>query len=209
MDLTALIVFTTALAIASASPGPGIAAIVARVIGRGVSGGIAFAIGNALGDIVWLTFAILGLAVVAQNFHEIFLIIKYAGAAYLLYLAWKLWTAPAQAQDVGAAAPRERPIVLFAGGLAVSLGNPKVMVFYLALLPGLIDLTRVTLLGYAELVAVTACVLTLVDGTYILLAARARRLLRSARKRCGWSTAALAPSWRARRSPSRRVDPAQ
>jgi threonine/homoserine/homoserine lactone efflux protein len=180
MDVTALIVFTTALAIASASPGPGIAAIVARVLGRGVPGGIAFAAGNALGDVVWLTFAILGLAVVAQAFHEIFLVIKYAGAAYLLYLAWKLWTAPAQAQDVTASAPRERPFTLFMGGLAVSLGNPKVMVFYLALLPSLIDLSRVSLLGYVELVALTTCVLTLVLGSYIALAARARRLLRSA-----------------------------
>ena len=181
MDLTALIVFTTALAIASASPGPGIAAIVARVLGRGVPGGIAFAVGNALGDVVWLTVAILGLAVLAQAFHEIFLVIKYAGAVYLLYLAWKLWTAPAQPHDVGATAPREPPFTLFLGGLAVALGNPKVMVFYLALLPNLIDLNRVTLLGYAELVAVTACVLTVVDGSYIVLAARARRLLRSAR----------------------------
>ena len=181
MDLTALIVFTTALAIASASPGPGIAAIVARVLGRGVPGGIAFAAGNAVGDVVWLTFAILGLAVVAQTFHVVFLIIKYAGVAYLLYLAFRLWTAPAQPQDIGVTGPRERPLGLFAGGLAVALGNPKVMVFYLALLPSLIDLNRVSLLGYVELVALTACVLTVVLGTYILLAARARRLLTSAR----------------------------
>jgi len=181
MDLTALIVFATALAIASASPGPGIAAIVARVLGRGVPGGIAFAAGNALGDVVWLTVAILGLAVVAQTFHEIFLVIKYLGVAYLLYLAWRLWSAPAQPHDVSATAPRERTAALFMGGLAVSLGNPKVMVFYLALLPSLIDLSRVSLLGYVELVALTLAVLTLTLGAYIMLAARARRLLRSAR----------------------------
>jgi threonine/homoserine/homoserine lactone efflux protein len=181
MDLASLVVFITALALASASPGPGIAAIVARVLGRGVPGGIAFAAGNAVGDVVWLTFAILGLAVVAQAFHEIFLVIKYAGAAYLLYLGWKLWTAPVRAQDVNAAPARERPFALFVGGLAVSLGNPKVMVFYLALLPSLIDLSRVSLVGYAELVAATACVLTVTLGAYVALAARARRLLRSER----------------------------
>jgi threonine/homoserine/homoserine lactone efflux protein len=119
--------------------------------------------------------------VVAQTFHEVFIVIKYAGVAYLLYLAWKLWTAPVQAQDIGAAPPREHPLFLFMGGLAVSLGNPKVMVFYLALLPNLIDLGSVTLAGYAELVAVSVAVLTAVDGGYVLLAARARRLLRSAR----------------------------
>jgi threonine/homoserine/homoserine lactone efflux protein len=181
MDLTALVVFATALAVAAAAPGPGIAAVVARVLGRGVPGGIAFAAGTALGDVVWLTFAILGLAVVAQAFQGVFLAIKYAGAAYLLYLAWKLWTTPARAQDVQGTAPRESPATLFAAGLAVSMGNPKVMVFYLALLPSLIDLDRVSLLGYAELVALTLAVLAFVLGGYIVLAARARRLLQSAR----------------------------
>ena len=90
MDLTALIVFAGALFVAAASPGPGIAAIVARVLGRGMNGAIAFTAGVALGDVVWLTVAILGLAVVAQTFQGVFLAIKYAGVAYLLYLAWKL-----------------------------------------------------------------------------------------------------------------------
>jgi threonine/homoserine/homoserine lactone efflux protein len=55
------------------------------------------------------------------------------------------------------------------------------MVFYLALLPSLVDLGRVSLFGYAELVAVTVTVLAVVLGGYILLAARARSLLRSTR----------------------------
>ena len=69
MDLTALIVFASALFVAAASPGPGIAAIVARVLGRGMNGAVAFTAGVALGDVVWLTVAILGLAVVAQTFR--------------------------------------------------------------------------------------------------------------------------------------------
>src|SRR5437868_3575027 len=84
MDLTALIVFATALLVAAASPGPGIIAIVARVIGRGSRGAVAYSAGFVIGDLVWLTVAILGLAVVAQAFAQVFLVIKYAGAAYLL-----------------------------------------------------------------------------------------------------------------------------
>jgi threonine/homoserine/homoserine lactone efflux protein len=181
MDLAALAVFAVALFVAAASPGPGIAAIVARVLGHGASGAIAFTAGVAIGDIVWLTFAVLGLAVVAQTFHGVFLVIKYLGAAYLLYLAWKLWITPVASTEVAARPPRERPLALFLGGLAVTMGNPKVMVFYLALLPTLLDLGRITFLGYAELVALTLGVLTLVFSGYVLLAARARRLLRSPR----------------------------
>jgi threonine/homoserine/homoserine lactone efflux protein len=52
------------------------------------------------------------------------------------------------------------------------------MIFYLALLPNLIDLEAVTVLGYVELVAITLAVLTLVDGSYVLMASRVGRLLR-------------------------------
>ncbi len=179
MDFAGLMLFATALLIAAASPGPGIAAIVARVLGRGMRGAAAFTAGLAIGDVVWLTFAVVGLAALAQAFHGIFVAVKYAGAAYLLYLAYKLWTAPAVPHGVEAAATREHPAKLFLGGLAVTMGNPKVMVFYLALLPTLLDLTRLTVLGYAGLVVATLAVLTLVFSSYILLAARARRLFTS------------------------------
>jgi threonine/homoserine/homoserine lactone efflux protein len=181
MDPTSLIVFTGALFVAAASPGPGIAAIVARVLGRGMDGAIAFTAGVALGDVVWLTVAILGLAVVAQTFHVVFLAIKYAGAAYLLYLAWKLWSAPVVAHGVAPDTSDVKRVRLFLGGLAVTMGNPKVMVFYLALLPNIIDLQTVTVWGWLELTGVVLAVLAVVFGGYVMLAARTRRLFTSPR----------------------------
>src|SRR3954465_6679150 len=176
MELAGLILFSSALFVAAASPGPGIAAIVARVLGRGSKEAIPFSIGIALGDVVWLTFAVLGLAALAQAFHEIFLVVKYAGAAYLLYLAYKIWTAPVVARDVEAQAGTEHPDKLLFGGLALTLGNPKTIVFYLALLPTILDLTRITVLGYAELVMATLSVLGVVFAGSIVLSARARQL---------------------------------
>jgi len=181
MDIPGLFVFTTTLFIAAASPGPGIAAIVARVLGRGTTGAVAFTAGVALGDVVWLTFAIVGLAALANAFHEVFLAIKWAGIAYLLFMAWKLWTAPVVLAKIEVNPKSEHPLKLFLGGLAVTMGNPKAMVFYLALLPTLLDLSALTWLGYAELVAAILAVLTVVFGGYILLAVRARRLFTSAR----------------------------
>ena len=181
MDLAALVLFAGTLFVAAASPGPGIAALVARVIGRGSEGASAFAAGLILGDLIWLGVAILGLAVMAQAFHEIFLVIKYAGAAYLIYLAYRMWTAPATTHDVAAGGNRESDVRLFIGGLALTLGNPKVVAFYLALLPNLIDLTRVGLTGYVELASISIAVLSAVFGAYIVAAARARALFRSVR----------------------------
>ena len=181
MDPTGLVVFASALFIAAASPGPGIAAIVARVLGRGTSGALAFTAGVAIGDVVWLTFAILGLSALAQAFHGVFEAVKYAGAAYLLWLAFKMWTAPVAVHELRTDVAPEKPLRLFLGGLAVTMGNPKVMVFYLALLPALIDVAGVTLVGWVELSAVTLSVLGVVFAGYVLLAARARRLFTSPR----------------------------
>lgn len=181
MDLAGLAVFGTALLVAAASPGPGIAALVARVLGRGPRGAVAFSAGLAVGDVVWLACAVVGLAALAEAFHGLFLAIKYGGVAYLAYLAYRIWTAPVEARALAAETAREHPFRLFLAGLALTLGNPKVMVFYLALLPTILDLSRVTLWGFAELVGVTLSVLGLVFAAYALAAAQARRLFTSPR----------------------------
>jgi threonine/homoserine/homoserine lactone efflux protein len=65
--------------------------------------------------------------------------------------------------------------------MAVTLGNPKIMMFYLALLPTIIDLASVSMIGWLELVATMAVVLVAIDLTWVLAAAQARRLLKSRR----------------------------
>ncbi len=181
MDLAGIIVFAIALLVAAISPGPAIAAIIARVLGRGSDGAAAFTAGLALGDVVWLSCAIVGLAALANSFHGLFIAIKWAGIAYLVYLAYRLWTAPVVAGDVEPDRRQEHPAKLFFAGLVLTLGNPKTMIFYLALLPTIIDLTRISLIGYLELVAVTLAILGLVFGAYVYLAVRARRLFTSPR----------------------------
>jgi len=133
-----------------------------------------------IGEGIWLSFAVFGLAVVAQTFHVVFAIVKWVGVGYLVYLAWKMWTAPVEAR-AGEMPREDSPLKLFAAGMAVSLGNPKVMMFYLALLPTIIDLSAITLAGWAELTLTMAAVLVCVDLTWALAASQARRLLKSPR----------------------------
>lgn len=180
MDHAGLLLFAAALTVAAASPGPGIVAIVARVIGRGARGAIAFAAGVAVGDIVWLSAAIVGLSVLAQTFYTAFVVIKWIGVAYLALLAWRMSMAPVSAHGLRAEQPRaERSVALFSAGLMVTMANPKVMVFYVALLPTLIDVARVDWIGWAVLSVVTLGVLAVVFGAWIGLAAQARRLFTS------------------------------
>lgn len=181
MDVASLLVFATALFVAAASPGPGIAALVARVFGHGLGGAGAFVLGLILGDVVWLAVAVLGLAVIAQTFYGVFLVIKYVGAAYLLYLAYRMWTAPSATHEIKADLRTAARARLLLGGMAVSLGNPKVVVFYLALLPSLVDLTQVGWVGFIELAGICVAILAIVLGAYALAAARARTMFRSPR----------------------------
>ncbi|MEC9244709.1 MAG: LysE family translocator [Pseudomonadota bacterium] len=180
MDISALIIFAGALLVAAGSPGPSIAALVARVITRGWRDVLPFLAAMWIGEGIWLSFAILGLAYVAETFHMAFVVIKYAGVAYLLYLAWKMWIAPVEtgSEALPNAGSRLR---LFFTGMAVTLGNPKIMMFYLALLPTIIDVASVTLIGWAELTLTMVVVLVAVDAVWVLAATQARRLLKSPR----------------------------
>lgn len=179
LEAAALVIFAGALAVAAGSPGPSIAALTARVLTGGIGSVLPFLAAMWVGEGIWLTCAVLGLSAVAAHFTTLFLALKYAGVAYLAFLAWKMWRAQPEA---AAELPRTRDgWKMFAAGMAVTLGNPKIMVFYVALLPGLIDLARVTALGWVQLVLVMLAVLAAVDLAWALAAERARRLLRSPR----------------------------
>lgn len=177
MSAYGLLIFSLVYALAVASPGPGVAAVLARVLGRGLAGTPAFIAGFLVGDLIWFALAAGGLAVIAKNAYTVFLAIRYAGAAYLLYLAWRLWTTPARALTETEGSPRERPLQLLLGSLALTLGNPKTMVFFLAVLPTVVELKRLTLSGFFGIALVISLVLPVVLGTYAVFAARARARL--------------------------------
>lgn len=182
MDLTSLIAFAGILVVAAGTPGPNVGALVARVISRGHKGVFPFMFGLWLGDAVWLSLAVWGLSALASTFHTAFLVLKYAGVAYLCYLAWKMWFAPVDTDVDESAIPNQgEGRKLFFSALAVTLGNPKIMVFYIAILPTIIDINKVSMLGWVELLAVMFAVLAAVDSAWVFLAAQARRFLRSPR----------------------------
>lgn len=180
MDLSGFLLFCGVYAMATFSPGPAVAAVVARVLGAGLRRTAPFIWGIVAGDLVWFALVALGLAALAQNFHTLFLIIKYAGAAYLLFLAYKLWTAPAEAPEAAKQADGEG-FKLFLGGLALTMGNAKVMVFFVSILPLVVDLTTISPVMAVELSAVMMAILSVAMWTYALAAARARQFIASPR----------------------------
>jgi threonine/homoserine/homoserine lactone efflux protein len=142
-------------------------------------GSPAFIAGFLIGDLTWFVLAVTGLAALANTAHVVFVAVKYAGVAYLLYLSYRMWTSavkPIENHEVDAS---DRPTRLFLTSLALTLGNPKVMVFFLALLPTVVKLETLTVSGVFEIAAVICVALPAVLGGYAYAAARARRLLKS------------------------------
>ena len=179
MTLNGLIIFAAVYFATVATPGPGVAALLARVLGQGLTGVAPFIAGYFVGDMVWLAFAATGLAIVAKTFAVAFTAIKFAGAAYLLYLAWRMATAPVAAGL--APPPVSRGWRAFLGALSLTLGNPKVMIFFLSIMPLAIDIKTLTPLKLIELAAVSAAVIFSTLAAYALAANRVRTFLRSTR----------------------------
>src|SRR5215207_6682700 len=144
-----LLIFSSVYLLAVATPGPGVAAVIARSLARGTQGAAAFIAGFLIGDLIWFAVAATGLAALAQTAQLVFVVIKYAGAVYLLYLAYRLWTAPpAVASDNARVDTGQKPLQLFLGSLALTLANPKTAIFFLALLPTVVRLEELTLFGF-------------------------------------------------------------
>ncbi len=177
MNPAVLLTYCGALFVAAAIPGPGMTAVVARALGSSFSATVPMGLGLILGDLFYLTAVILGLSVLAHTFGMAFMVIKFAGAAYLAYLACKLWMAGIAIADLHAGR-RSGFAMTFLSGLLITLGNPKTMLFYLALVPSILDLKAITLADFAVLVVATFLVLAVVLVPYILLAARIRLLMK-------------------------------
>jgi threonine/homoserine/homoserine lactone efflux protein len=182
MSWYGLATFCVVYFLAVATPGPGVAAVIAQGLARGSAGAPAFIAGFVVGDLLWFCAAVLGLAALAQTAHAAFVAVRYAGALYLLYLAYKFWTAPAKpiaATDTETLA--QPPRALFLGSLTLTLSNPKPMLFFLAVLPSVVSLESLSAFGHLEIAGAIAVILPMTLGGYVALATHARRWLRNPR----------------------------
>jgi threonine/homoserine/homoserine lactone efflux protein len=140
--------FETYLALAgtllvfSAAPGPCVIALTARSLSAPLPSALCMAVGMTLGDLVYATAALLGVAAAGRVLGDLFFVIRIAGAAYLLFLGFRAWFRPPVPEALSSA--RVHGTRDLAGGLILCLGNPKVILFYAGFLPAFLDLTRLT-----------------------------------------------------------------
>lgn len=176
-----LLAFSVAMIVLSATPGPGCAMVIARALSHGFGSGLAAVLGLVLGDILYLVLAVAGLSALASLMGELFLIVKILGAAYLIWLGVKCWRAPTRSGEPQPSSDHRGLWRSFGLGFFVTLGNVKVVLFYVAFVPTFVEVAALSVWDIALLGAVVALVLLMVLGVYAFLAARAGRLFRSER----------------------------
>jgi threonine/homoserine/homoserine lactone efflux protein len=205
MALDHWLAFLAASAVLLAIPGPTVLLVISYTLGHGRRAASSTVAGVALGDFTAMTASMLGLGALLATSAAMFTALKWAGAAYLVFLGVKLWRAPVAEMTMEAATPVARPGRIFLHAYAVTALNPKSMVFFIAFLPQFLDGTRAVV---PQLVIFEASFLTLATAnalTYALLASAARRTIRRPRvqravNRTGGTlligAGALAAAWR-------------
>jgi threonine/homoserine/homoserine lactone efflux protein len=177
-DLGALGLFVVAAMVLAVTPGPAVLYIVTRSISQGRAAGVVSCLGVAVGGLVHVLAAALGLSAVLAASALAFDVVKYAGAAYLVYLGVrKLTQAPAATvEDAGG---RRSLLRVFRDGVVVNVLNPKTALFFLAFLPQFVVPSRGDVpLQCAFLGSLFILIAFSTDTTWALLASGAGAWLR-------------------------------
>jgi threonine/homoserine/homoserine lactone efflux protein len=167
-------------AVGIAVPGPGVIAIVARALGSGFRATIPASLGILVGDLILMTLSAFGLALVAQAMGHLFLVVKIAGGLYLFYLGYKYWTAPVSENDVVVPQSAGRGFIAYVG---LTLGNPKAIAFFVALLPMAVNPRLLSAIGYLQLCAATCVLIPVIMLAYAALASRLSNFVVSVKAR--------------------------
>jgi len=179
-----LALFAIATFLLTVSPGPGVLYVTARSVSQGRRAGFVSMFGIESGEIVWIAAAATGVAALLAASESALDVLRYAGAAYLIYLGVQRWREVDQPKT-----PARAPLTaMFVQGLGTQLVNPKVAVFFVAFLPQFLDPSRPLAPQVAALGLVYIAIAVAVDTCYVLAAsAVSSRLMRSAaaRRRSG------------------------
>lgn len=139
MDLSTFLYFLIASMLLTIAPGPDIMYLLAKSLADGARSGISLALGLTTGLIFHTSLVIIGVAAIIQQSPLAFAILKYAGAAYLLYLAWGAFHAQGNLK-LNAVNKSGSYFKLYRRGVIMNVLNPKVLLFFLAFLPQFVDL---------------------------------------------------------------------
>ncbi len=181
ISLTDITLYAFGIFVLFLTPGPVWIAIISRSITGGLNGAVPLAAGVAIGDIVWPTLAIVGSTALAASYANLLLYLKYLAVIIFVVLGIKLITKKNPkviSQNIKLSKSNE--LAGFTAGLLVIIGNPKAALFYLGILPGFFDLSRLTLLDCIVIALVSSLIPFLGNLTLAVMVEKSRQILSSA-----------------------------
>lgn len=161
------------------TPGPVWMALVARTLSGGFRSAWPLALGVVIGDVLWPIIAILGLSWVAMQYDGLLDLLKYVAALIFFVLGFSLISNPDRAVNSDNRLTRPGQLAGFIAGVAIILSNPKAILFYIGVLPGFFDLSRVTLLDIVAICTISAVLPFLGNLTLSIMVDRVRHFLSS------------------------------
>jgi len=173
-----MIAFAGAMFLLAITPGPGVFATISRGLASGFNNAAYVVLGIVIGDIIFLLLAIFGLSAIATVLGDFFVIVKYLGGAYLLYLGYKILTSKEVDTNVDGVVELSWK-KNFLAGLLITLANPKVILFYLGFLPTFVNLQTLTTIDIVIISAIVTVVLGGVMLGYAYSASGAKKLFKS------------------------------
>jgi len=169
--------YFVALVAYAASPGPLMAVLVARSLGKDWKGATVFAAGLCAGEVIAVIAVILGIGIWAQTNPELLSLAKYAGVAYLFWLAAKMWRD--RSSVASATQGKAGWLASACAGVALCLGNPATLLMQMLLLPLVAPVGVVNLEHMALVVTVTFAAFGIVFFGTIPLARQFNRIISS------------------------------
>jgi homoserine/homoserine lactone efflux protein len=180
MSLTVYLAFLLATVVVVVVPGPTNTLIVANSVRHGRRAGLLNVAGTQVGLAATVGLVLLGLTSLIAAMGHWFDWVRLAGAAYLVWLGWKLFTDAGAQEEIAPRLPRGGFVVQ---GMAVELSNPKTLLFFGAFFPQFMDMSRNQTLQVLIMGATAMAVAAVSDSVYALLAARTAKLLTAKRAR--------------------------
>ena len=187
LPLDNLVLFAVACVLLSVTPGPNLLYLISRTLCQGRAAGIVSLAGTTTGFLFYALAAAMGLTAVFVAIPTLYDGVRWAGAAYLLWLAWDTVRPSGAGLFARRDLPPVRPAQLFRTGIVTSILNPKVALFYLALFPQFVDVTRGSVLAQSLLLATIQIAINATgDLLFVLAASRVAQWLA---QRQAWLTA--------------------
>ena len=152
-------------------PSTSVALVVTRSATLGVSNGIAVAIGIVLGDLTFILLALIGLSAVAETMAGFFIIIKYLGGAYLIWLGYTLLSSDNKTTFSADKSDTYNSLIAsFLAGFFLTLGDIKAIIFYVSLFPAFVDLSALNTSDIIIISLITISTVGLVKIAYAISA---------------------------------------